>query len=196
MKVTLNTEGRFSLTAETEQDNAVLFTITNSKHLNGVQMSFPQAGDDKNIPKRKATQLLNLSNIFHKIKEDKAEVAEQITETIEETVKPKRKYNMTGKYSTRVTKPHKLRKKYMKTCPVEGCNHKGLNLSIHKRMAHGIDKDGEVSMTFMHANRHGGGSREVSVAHPVVKLQDGTYRQLMAGKEDVTNFLADENGAK
>lgn len=167
------------MTAETEHDNTVLFTITNSKHLNGVQMSFPQAQD---------TKLGLLDRLIKKTAKPIVEV-----ETVPDTtpVVAKKKYNMSGKYKGVHAKKKQARKEYMKRCPVVGCEHKGTNLglSLHKRMSHGISPDGEVHETFQHANRHGGGSEPKPVKHPVVKLQDGTYRVLLSGADTKTDFL-------
>jgi len=136
--------------------------------------------------------LLKLSNLFHRIKEEKAEVVEEPNRnvvTAEVDLFPsepkKKKYVMSGKYSK---KKAPKKRKYAKECSVIGCSHKGINLSIHQRMAHGITQDGEVLTTFKHSNRRDGGSTEKPVSHPVVKLQDGTYRQLISGKTE-TNFL-------
>ncbi len=169
MKVTLNTEGRYSLTAETEQDNVILFTITNSPSMNGIQMTFTQAP--------KVEKKLGLMDKLIG-KTSKKEVADKPID------KPTRKYVMSGKYS----KPHQNKRKYAKACPVEGCHYKGVGLSVHKRMAHGIDKDGNVHETFKNSNRYGGANIR-PVSHPVVQLQDGTYRQLLSGKKETTDFL-------
>lgn len=45
MKVELNNKGKFVLTAETEHDNVILFSVTNSQTLNGIQLRYPTKGN-------------------------------------------------------------------------------------------------------------------------------------------------------
>lgn len=80
--------------------------------------------------------------------------------------KPKRKY------------AYKKRTLYLKSCPVEGCEHKAKGMDLHLRNKHGILPDGSIVKTFTYngASRSGAGSpQEKEVSMPVVKTENG-YR--------------------
>lgn len=51
MKVELTKEGRFSLTAENEQDNTMLFAVINTPTLNGIRFTFPTGAVKVQTPK-------------------------------------------------------------------------------------------------------------------------------------------------
>jgi len=178
MKVTLDNGGLFTLTAENKDDNAVLFAVTNgSGKLNEIQFHFSE---------KQHTVGSKIKNLFITKPEGLVPVEEPDTHKVE--VKEKRTYNKTGKYSVRTTKPHQIRRKYAKACPVEGCEYKGTGIEIHKRMSHGIQADGEIVSSFNMSNRHGGGSVVKDVSKPVVKLPNGTYR-LLPKQQDTKTFL-------
>lgn len=56
MKVELNKQGLFVLTAETKQDNMVLFSITNNENITGIQLRYGKEPVTVDIGKKKETK--------------------------------------------------------------------------------------------------------------------------------------------
>ena len=82
--------------------------------------------------------------------------------------------------------------RYVKACPVEGCDAKAKSIGLHMRMKHGILPDGEITETFKQATEG-----VMKVSEPVVSDGNGGYILKIHKNKSHSNFLGNtfQNGA-
>jgi len=170
MQVVLNDQGKYTLVAESERDNTLLFSIVNGVTTQGVTFTFPQLKSKKGWSVR---------DLFSRKTRDEAVSVAMATEAmnrIQQAIKlepepaPEPKKGR-GQYDRSKAKPRVKRARYTKTCPVIGCDKKTKGVQMHMMTAHGVRADGTVQDTFLHAT-----AGVKPVKSPVVKLLDGTYK--------------------
>jgi len=191
MQVVLNDQGKYTLVAETEHDNTLLFTIVNGVTTNGVTFRFPQLKSKKGWSVRdlfsrktrdEAVSVAMATEAMNRIQQAIKLEPEPAPEPEPEPKKGRGQYDRSkmkkrGSYTTTTKKPK--RTTYTKTCPVIDCEHKGKSMKLHMKLAHGIQIDGSIKDTFVYngARRSDPDADPIRpVTSPVVQLGNGKYR--------------------
>lgn len=96
-------------------------------------------------------------------------------------------FKASANYSSEETPKRKYTKRstsYLKTCPVEGCDHKAKSIAMHMRFMHGVLPDGTLTNTFQYNGGRGKAGKVAPekrpIAMPVIKTDKGYRLNTMA----------------